>query len=55
VGMGVTGIEAENLDEVIQAILAGRTEILGRRTPPRFFIGNTVQSIRNEVRKRVRA
>lgn len=54
VGMGVTGIEAESLDEVIQAILAGNTKILGRRTPPRYFIGNTVSSIRSELKKRAR-
>jgi hypothetical protein len=55
VGLGVTEIEAEDVDEVLEAIRAGRTRILGRRTPPRFFIGNTVSYIyRAIVRKRRR-
>jgi predicted metal-dependent phosphoesterase TrpH len=55
VGMGVTGIDAESLDDVIEAILYGRTKVLGRRTPPKFFIGNTFQSIKSEIRKRTKA
>ena len=55
VGLGVTEIEAEDVDGVLEAIRAGRTRILGRRTPPRFFIGNTVSYIyRAIVRKRRR-
>jgi predicted metal-dependent phosphoesterase TrpH len=42
VGLGVTEINAEDVDGVLEAIRAVRTRILGRRTPPRFFIGNTV-------------
>ena len=34
------------------AIRAGQTRVVGKRTPPRFFIGNTVQSIYLIVRKR---
>ncbi len=51
VGMGVTGIDAESADDVIQAILAGKTKVLGRRTPPKFFIGNTIQHIYGRVFK----
>jgi hypothetical protein len=55
VGLGVTEIDAEDVDGVLEAIRAGRTRILGRRTPPRFFIGNTVSYIyRAIVRKRRR-
>ena len=45
VGLGVTEIEAEDAGQAVAAIRAGRTLVVGRRTPPRFFIGNTVQSI----------
>lgn len=45
VGLGVTEIPASNAAEVVQAIRAGRTRVIGRRTPPRYFIGNTFQSI----------
>jgi hypothetical protein len=38
VGLGVTEIEAEDVDSVLEAIRSGRTRILGRRTPPKFFI-----------------
>ena len=52
VGLGVTEILADDADGVLDAIRAGRTRILGRRTPPRFFIGNTVTYIyRAVVRK----
>jgi len=52
VGLGVTEIQAEDVDGVLEEIRAGRTRILGRRTPPRFFIGNTVTYIyRAVVRK----
>jgi predicted metal-dependent phosphoesterase TrpH len=54
VGLGVTDIDASNASEVIEAIRAGRTRIIGKRTPPQFFIGNTVQSIFLIVRKGVR-
>ena len=53
VGLGVTDIDASNASEAIEAIRAGRTRIIGKRTPPRFFIGNTVQSIFLIVRKGV--
>ncbi|MCK9587512.1 hypothetical protein [Methanothrix soehngenii] len=47
-------IEATNAAEAVAAIRAGQTRVVGKRTPPRFFIGNTVQSICTIVRKRVR-
>jgi hypothetical protein len=53
VGLGVTDIDAEDAKEAIEAIRAGQTRIIGRRTPPQFFIGNTVQSIFLIVRKGV--
>ncbi len=54
VGLGVTRIEAEEAIGAIEAIRRGQTKIEGRRTPPRFFIGNTFQAIYLEVRKGVR-
>ena len=54
VGLGVTEIDAENVDGVMEAILAGRTKILGKRTPPRFFIGNTVTYIYRAIVKNAR-
>ena len=45
VGLGVTDIQAADADEAVAAIREGRTRVIGRRTPPKFFIGNTVQSI----------
>jgi hypothetical protein len=54
VGLGVTEIEAANAAVAVAAIRAGQTRVVGKRTPPRFFIGNTVQSICLIVRKRVR-
>lgn len=45
VGLGVTEIDAGDAEGAIDAIRAGRTRILGKRTPPRFFIGNTFKSI----------
>jgi hypothetical protein len=41
VGLGVTEIEAEDVDGVLEAIRSGRTRILGKRTPLKFFLGNT--------------
>jgi hypothetical protein len=55
VGLGVTEIEAAaDAVEAVAAIRAGRTRVVGKRTLPRFFIGNTVQSICLIVRKRVK-
>jgi hypothetical protein len=54
VGLGVTEIEAANAEEAVAAIRAGHTSVVGKRTPSRFFIGNTVQSIYTIVRKRVK-
>jgi predicted metal-dependent phosphoesterase TrpH len=54
VGLGVTEIEAADAEEAVAAIRAGQTRVVGKRTPPRFFIGNTVQSIYTIVRKGVR-
>jgi predicted metal-dependent phosphoesterase TrpH len=45
VGLGVTDLPATDAEEAVAAIREGRTRVIGRRTPPRFFIGNTVQSI----------
>lgn len=53
IGLGVTEIDAQNGKEAIEAIRAGRTRVVGKRTPPQFFIGNTVQSIFMIVRKGV--
>jgi len=53
IGLGVTEIDAQNAKEAIEAIRAGRTRVVGKRTPPQFFIGNTVQSIFLIVRKGV--
>ena len=53
VGLGVTEIDASDAKEAIEAIRAGRTRVVGKRTPPQFFIGNTVQSIFLIVRKGV--
>lgn len=55
VGLGVTEIDAENTDDAIQAIRKGYTRIIGRRTPPRYFIGNTFQYIYLEIRKGIRS
>jgi len=54
VGLGVTEIEAEDMDGVLEAIRAGRTKILGRRTPPQFFIGNTVTYIYRAIVRNAR-
>jgi len=54
VGLGVTEIEADNVDGVLEAIRAGQTKILGKRTPPRFFIGNTVTYIYRAIVKNAR-
>jgi len=53
VGLGVTRIEACDPTEAVEAIRLGQTRIEGRRTPPRFFIGNTFQAIYLEMRKGV--
>ena len=53
VGLGVTEIDASDAKEAIEAIRAGRTRVVGKRTPPQFFIGNTFQSIFLIVRKGV--
>lgn len=44
-GLGVTEIQAADSEEAVAAVREGKTRVTGRRTPPRFFIGNTVQSI----------
>jgi predicted metal-dependent phosphoesterase TrpH len=54
VGLGVTDIDASDAEEAIEAIRAGQTRIIGKRTSPRFFIGNTFQSIYMIVRKGAR-
>lgn len=44
---------AADAEETVAAIRAGRTRGVGKRTPPKFFIGNTVQSfcmiVKNEA------
>ena len=50
----MTEIDAEDMDGVLEAIRAGRTKILGRRTPPRFFIGNIVTYIYRAIVKNAR-
>jgi hypothetical protein len=52
VGLGVTEIEAEDADEVLDAIRAGRTRILGRRTPPKYFAGNMFKYIFKRIVKK---
>lgn len=54
VGLGVTDIQAADAEEAVAAIREGRTRILGKRTNPKFFIGNTVQSICVIVKRGVR-
>jgi predicted metal-dependent phosphoesterase TrpH len=54
VGLGVTEIEAEDAEGVLEAIRAGRTRILGRRTPPKFFAGNMFRYIYRTVVKKGR-
>jgi predicted metal-dependent phosphoesterase TrpH len=51
VGLGVTRIDAESADDALQAIGSGHTMIEGRRTPPKYFIGNTFQAIYLTIRK----
>jgi len=53
-GRGATEIEAADAEEAVAAIRAGQTHIVRKRRLPRFFIGNTVQSIYTIVRKRVK-
>ncbi len=54
VGLGVTRIDAEDDRSAVEAIRSGRTRIEGRRTPPRYFIGNTFKEIYKGARKTVR-
>ncbi|VVB72400.1 Error-prone DNA polymerase [uncultured archaeon] len=54
VGLGVTEIEAQDVEGVLGAIRAGRTRILGKRTPPKFFAGNMFGHIYREIRKKGR-
>jgi predicted metal-dependent phosphoesterase TrpH len=51
IGLGVTCIEGVDVEEVLRAVRLGRTRICGCRTPPKYFIGNTFQSIRHELSK----
>ena len=53
-GLGVTRIDAEDDRDAVEAIRSGRTRIEGRRTPPRYFIGNTFKEIYKGARKTVR-
>ncbi|HOV51343.1 MAG TPA: PHP-associated domain-containing protein, partial [Methanothrix sp.] len=52
VGLGVTEMDAADVDEVLDAIVAGRTRILGRRTPPKYFAGNMFTYIFKRIVKK---
>ena len=54
VGLGVTDIQSADAEEAVAAIREGRTRVLGKRTNPKFFIGNTVHSICVIVKRGVR-
>jgi len=54
VGLGVTRIEADTPESVMKAICEGKTIIEGRRTSPKFFIGNTFHAMYLEMRKGIR-
>ena len=49
VGLGVTEILTDDADGVLEAIRAGRTRILGRRTPPKYFAGNMFTYIYKKI------
>jgi len=53
VGLGVTWIETEDADGVIQAICSGRTRIEGHRTHPKLFVGNTFKYIYKKAQKKI--
>ncbi|MDD1741880.1 MAG: PHP domain-containing protein [Methanotrichaceae archaeon] len=52
IGLGVTLIEAEDVDSAIQAIHNGQTRIDGHRTPPKLFVGNVFKHIYSRARKK---
>ena len=52
IGLGVTLIEAEDVDSAIQAIYNGQTRIDGHRTPPKLFVGNVFKHIYGRARKK---
>ena len=52
IGLGVTLIEAEDVDSAIQAIHNGQTRIDGHRTPPKLFVGNMFKHIYGRARKK---
>lgn len=54
VGLGITDIDADDGDEALRAICLGRTRIVGRRTPPRFFLGNTFRALYLEAQASIR-
>jgi predicted metal-dependent phosphoesterase TrpH len=54
VGLGVTRIEAESPEDVLEEIRAGRTVIEARRTPPGIVVGNTFKAFCQEIRKGLR-
>jgi predicted metal-dependent phosphoesterase TrpH len=54
VGLGVTRIEGESAEDVLAEILAGRTAIEARRTPPGIVVGNTFKAICQGIRKGLR-
>ena len=54
VGLGVTRIRAESAEDVLAEILAGRTVIEARRTPPGIVVGNTFKAICQGIRKGLR-
>jgi len=53
VGLGVTEIQAEDANGVLEEIRAGRTRILGRRTPPKYFAGNMFGYLYRKITRRM--
>jgi predicted metal-dependent phosphoesterase TrpH len=54
VGLGVTDIDAQNVDELIREIRAGRTRIIGHRTHPKYFATNAFGVIYRSTKKKIR-
>lgn len=54
VGLGVTLIDVGNSDDVLGAIRAGKTTIIGRKTPLRLFPGQMARWVRRTWRKHFR-
>lgn len=50
VGLGVTLVDVGNTNDVLGAICAGRTRIIGRKTPLRFYPGQMARWLRRHFR-----